>query len=57
MSRDDVKKWRKWYRVHRVTDAVRDPDDRKPALVDTAQWVQHFAKHPRSFLRNFVLNK
>jgi predicted ATP-grasp superfamily ATP-dependent carboligase len=59
MSRDEVKKWRKWYRDHRrdATDAVRDPDDRMPSVVDTAQWVQHFAKHPRSFVRSFVLNR
>ncbi|MCL2723939.1 MAG: carbamoyl-phosphate synthase [Polyangiaceae bacterium] len=57
MSREDVKKWRRWVSVNRVTDAVRDRDDRKPALVDAAQWVQHFARHPRSFIRNFVFNK
>ena len=59
MSRDEVKKWRRWYRDHRtsVTDAVRDREDRMPAVIDTAQWVQHFAKHPRSFVRSFVLNR
>lgn len=57
MSRDDVAKWRKWYRVHSVTDAVRDPDDARPSYVDAAQWAAHFAKHPRSFVRSFVLNK
>ena len=45
--------------THRTTatDAVRDPDDRMPAVIDAAQWVQHFAKHPRSFVRSFVLNR
>jgi hypothetical protein len=59
MSRDDVRHWRRWYADHRATatDAVRDPDDRRPALVDAASWVQHFAKHPRSFGRSFVLNR
>ncbi|HSO36065.1 MAG TPA: hypothetical protein VLT33_26240, partial [Labilithrix sp.] len=59
MSRADVRHWRTWYSEHRraATDAVRDPDDRKPALVDAAQWVQHFARHPRSFVRSFVLNR
>jgi D-aspartate ligase len=59
MTRTDVKRWRAWYANHRdgVTDAVRDPDDQMPGLVDTAQWVQHFAKHPRSFVRDFVLNR
>lgn len=57
MSKEDVSKWRRWCRVHRVTDAVRDPEDKKPSLIDTAQWAAHFAKHPRSFIRNFVLNR
>lgn len=59
MSRGDVKRWREWYANHReaVTDAVRDPDDQMPTVVDTAQWFQHFAKHPRSFVRSFVFNR
>jgi predicted ATP-grasp superfamily ATP-dependent carboligase len=59
MSRGDVKRWREWYVNHRdaVTDAVRDPDDQMPMVIDTAQWVQHFAKHPRSFVRSFVFNR
>lgn len=59
MSREEVGQWRRWYREHRAaaTDAVRDADDRVPALVDAAQWASHFAKHPRSFVRSFVLNR
>lgn len=58
MSRGEVRHWRSWYKAHGdVTDAVRDRDDRMPALVDSAQWVQHFARHPRSFVRDFVLNQ
>lgn len=59
MSTGDVGHWRRWYEEHRTTatDAVRDPDDPMPAIVDAASWVQHFAKHPRSFVRSFVLNR
>jgi predicted ATP-grasp superfamily ATP-dependent carboligase len=59
MSRDDVRHWRAWYASHRATatDAVRDPDDRMPAVIDAASWASHFAKHPRSFVRSFVLNR
>jgi predicted ATP-grasp superfamily ATP-dependent carboligase len=59
MTRDDVRQWREWVKAHGagVTDAVRDPDDRMPAVVDAAAWVKHFAKHPRSFIRSFVLNR
>jgi hypothetical protein len=59
MSRDDVRRWRRWYSDHRrtATDAVRDPDDRMPSFVDAAQWVKHIGQHPRSFVRSFVLNR
>lgn len=59
MSKDDVRHWRRWYKDHErtVTDAVRDPDDRMPAMIDAASWAKHFAKHPRSFVRSFVLNR
>lgn len=59
MSRDEIRTWRTWLRDNRdrATDAVLDADDRKPALVDTASWVKHFAKHPRSFVRSYVLNR
>ncbi len=59
MSPGDVERWRRWYALHRtgVTDAVHDPDDRLPTVVDAAQWVQHFARHPRSFVRSFVLDR
>jgi predicted ATP-grasp superfamily ATP-dependent carboligase len=57
MSRSDIRHWRDWYKEHGVTDAVRDPEDKMPALVDAAAWVRHFAKHPRSFVRSFVLNR
>ncbi len=59
MPLGDVRRWRRWYREHRpvVTDAVRDRDDRMPALVDAASWLRHFARHPRSFVKSFVLNR
>lgn len=59
MSRADVRHWRTWLRENasRKTDAIRDPKDRMPALVDAASWVKHFAKHPRSFVRSYVLNR
>jgi predicted ATP-grasp superfamily ATP-dependent carboligase len=59
MSQADVRHWRDWYRVHAhsVTDAVRDVDDRLPSVIDAMQWMRHFARHPRSFVRSFVLNR
>jgi predicted ATP-grasp superfamily ATP-dependent carboligase len=61
MSPPEVRRWRQWHasatRQRSATDAVRDPDDRMPALIDTAQWAIHFARHPRSFVRSFVFNR
>jgi predicted ATP-grasp superfamily ATP-dependent carboligase len=61
MSRDEVTRWRGWHeratRAGTATDAVRDPADRAPALVDGARWVADFARHPRSFVNGFVLNR
>jgi predicted ATP-grasp superfamily ATP-dependent carboligase len=59
MSPRDIKHWRGWLRDHKhaLTDAVRYPGDPMPAMIDAAQWVKHFAKHPRSFVRSFVLNR
>jgi predicted ATP-grasp superfamily ATP-dependent carboligase len=59
MTAEEVKRWRAWYTKHRkhATDAVRDSDDRMPSVIDAAQWVTHFARHPRSFVRSFVLNR
>ncbi len=61
MSGDNVKRWRAWHRqaarIGAATDAVHDRDDRMPAVVDTARWMTDFAKHPRSFVNSFVLNR
>jgi D-aspartate ligase len=61
MSGDEVERWRGWHRramrANAATDAVRDPADRVPALVDTGRWIVDFARHPRSFVNSFVLNR
>jgi hypothetical protein len=59
MTGEEVRRWRNWYAQHEKTaiDAVRDQDDRMPAVIDAAQWMHHFARHPRSFVRNFVMNR
>ncbi|MBX3187594.1 MAG: carbamoyl-phosphate synthase [Labilithrix sp.] len=61
MSRGDIQRWRQWYAAAELrgvaADAVRDPEDRMPAVVDAAQWMQEFGLHFRSFMRSFVLNQ
>ncbi len=59
MSRADVAHWRAWQseRAATMTDAVRDREDSMPALIDTARWAREFARHPRSFVRSYILNR
>ncbi|MDO8834353.1 MAG: hypothetical protein Q7V01_02100 [Vicinamibacterales bacterium] len=59
MSAADARRWRAWHAQRRgtLTDAVRDASDRRPAVVDAAAWLRSFARHPRGFVRNFVLNE
>jgi D-aspartate ligase len=59
MSRAEAARWRAWHADHsaEMTDAVRDPDDRLPAVVDAARWMRDFARHPRSFVRSYILNR
>jgi len=59
MRPQEVRAWKSWFssREGSMVDAVRDSADPLPAAVDTAAWLRHFASHPRSFVRNFVLNR
>jgi predicted ATP-grasp superfamily ATP-dependent carboligase len=57
MTKAEVSRWRTWYATHHATDAVRDPDDRMPAAIDAAQLAGDFLRYPRSFLRDYVLNR
>lgn len=59
MSHAEASKWHAWIRDHRgrAQDAVWSADDVLPAVVDTAMWLKHFARHPRSFWRSFVRNR
>jgi predicted ATP-grasp superfamily ATP-dependent carboligase len=44
--------WARWLADHRLADAVFDRRDPVPALLDAAAHLEHFARHPRSFLRS-----
>ena len=58
LSRQEVQKWRAWYRAHRAhcTDAVLDAADPVPAMMDVAHTVYGYARHPRGFLEGMVFN-
>ncbi len=54
----EVDHWRTWWRTHRArTDAVAQAGDALPALVDVAQHVVGYARHPRAFLNSMVLDR
>lgn len=59
MSHEQVHHWRDWLAQHRghLVDAVWSARDPLPSVVDSARWVEHFARHPRSFVRHYVLNQ
>jgi predicted ATP-grasp superfamily ATP-dependent carboligase len=59
LTSDEARRWKAWHAAAGVhaTDAVRDGRDPAPAFVDTFEWLWSFARHPRSFMRSFVLNE
>jgi len=58
LSSEEVRTWRRWLADHgdRTTDAVADSDDGLPALVDLAQHLVGYARHPRAFVRSMILD-
>ena len=46
--------WPRWLQDNRLADAVFDPKDPIPALLDAAAHLEQFARHPRSFLRSLL---
>jgi len=58
ISWKEARHWRRWRASHRghLVDAVHDPHDGMPSLVDAALHLAHNGRHPRSFLR-FALGR
>ena len=58
-TRDEVRHWRSWAEQARghTTDAVADREDWLPGMVDKVGHLLHYARYPRSFVRQFVLNR
>jgi D-aspartate ligase len=59
MSRKDAACWLNWSRGSHgaIIDAIKDPHDALPAFVDAARYLLHFLRHPRSFLRQYGLER
>lgn len=58
MSRADARRWRERLaaRNGEVVDAVMDRNDWRPALVEFASQLYSYARHPRAFLHQVVLD-
>jgi len=59
LSRSEVSQWRNWLSERRgnLVDAVHDPQDRFPGLVEVASHVYAYARHPRAFMHQVVLDR
>jgi D-aspartate ligase len=59
MPRKDALCWLNWSRGSHgaIVDAINDPHDGLPAFVDAARYLLHFLRHPRSFVRQYGLER
>jgi predicted ATP-grasp superfamily ATP-dependent carboligase len=46
--------WPRWLRENRLADAVFDPLDPVPTVLDAAAHLEQFVRHPRSFVRSLL---
>lgn len=51
--------WWRWYREHRgsLVDAIDDPEDHLPHLVDVVTGVMRRVRHPATFIRRVALDR
>jgi D-aspartate ligase len=54
MSWNDLRRWRHWSASHRVVDAVRAPDDRRPGRLEPLLQAALAVRDPRSFAARFL---
>ncbi|WP_434385326.1 carbamoyl-phosphate synthase [Melittangium boletus] len=59
LSSNEVTHWREWYARNRerAVDAVMDPGDWVPWMVDVAMHLRSYARHPKGFIRTMVLDR
>ena len=53
MTREEAARWKRWRSApgRTIVDAVRDRGDPLPAVVDVAQQLFQYIRHPRAFVR------
>ena len=56
ISRQDAARWLDWSRGSNgiIIDAVKDPYDAVPSVVDAAQYLLRALRHPRDFIRQYA---
>ncbi len=59
LSRSEVSQWRNWLSARRgyVVDAVLDRHDWFPAFIEVAAHLYAYARHPRAFMHQVVLDR
>jgi hypothetical protein len=58
LTKQDVEHWERWLTEHagKLSDAVLDPEDPRPAYAHVAQEIYGYVRHPRSFIRQVRSN-
>ncbi len=59
MSSKDAARWLHWAKGSdgQMIDAIEDPNDTLPAFIDAGQYLLNFLRHPRAFLKQYVLER
>lgn len=59
ISYKDAARWQQWAKGShgKMIDAIKDPDDTLPAFIDAGQYLLHFLRHPRAFLKQYGLER
>ena len=59
MSRKDAARWLSWSEGSHgtIVDAIKDPHDALPTLVEVGQRLLHGIRHPRAFVRQYGLER
>ncbi len=59
LSAREAQRWQRWFSTHRrsMTDAVVDPRDRLPALIDNLTHILRICRHPKGFVLGTILDR
>jgi predicted ATP-grasp superfamily ATP-dependent carboligase len=57
MSKDERDRWLRWQKEDpdEIVDAIYQPGDNIPTVLDTLFHLRHFLRHPRDFLKKYFI--